>query len=726
MSGTWFDGNRWSSSPFAPNNGTPAGTNYSAVLGALGGAHTITLAVGNAVNVNSVALPSSAASLFLRGTLDTPALDLGAGRVVFSQGTLRNAAVTSSGGGTILLNDPQDVINLNQLENVTLGSGVVVVAGTSSVTRLSNVTFAGGTLLLGNSCEVVAQGATALAGMGTVIVAGPGARFGATPQPLNIPPGITISAGTVDFSIDQVSNRGTIYAVNAFGEVKVGGTNEGRLIAQDNGTIRIGNSLGPFTNTGTILIASGAALQMGVGTSPWTTTTGIFREPGAAIDISYTVDNTGATLDLGNTPLGPVGLGTNAWIDGGFLTSSAGAVRINRRSATLAHVTCDTDVEVQKDATLMIRGGLTLLGDRSISSVHRNIESTDTSTVVLDARFEPNYLRAQAGTLTIRDHMIVTTSQDGIGQPVEVGALAGGFVNAGSLLAQFNNATITVRAPHIENLGTFGARFQGTLSVPEPSSLGNLAGTTLTGGSWLAGENSSILLGNATISINDATINISVNGQFPALATLLENRGTLVLNAGTLAVAGDLLNTGTFAALPFGRLTVPAGRRLNNTGVLTGRSGTFDADIDSTGSILVGENGRAGLLTIDGELHLGGTSSLAFELAGTTTSSYDRLLVSGTLLADGAVRVATISNFAPKLGDTFDLFDAPLVSGTFTTVELPPLAQGLAWDSSLLSSGIIKVVPEPAAPAAVAFSVLAAPAAAVARGRRRRCRRRRD
>src|SRR5687768_8580607 len=61
VSGNWTDATKWSSHPFAPNNGSPPGASYDAVLAAIGAAHTVTLS--SAITIDSLSIDSAAATL---------------------------------------------------------------------------------------------------------------------------------------------------------------------------------------------------------------------------------------------------------------------------------------------------------------------------------------------------------------------------------------------------------------------------------------------------------------------------------------------------------------------------------------------------------------------------------------------------------------------------------------------------------------------------------------
>ena len=131
-----------------------------------------------------------------------------------------------------------------------------------------------------------------------------------------------------------------------------------------------------------------------------------------------------------------------------------------------------------------------------------------------------------------------------------------------------------------------------------------------------------------------------------------------------------------------------------------------------TGSLtsggLLSPGNSPGLLTVTGNLTLQPSSVLLMELGGLVEGvSYDSLEIGGSLTMNGALNVVLVNGFAPMSGATFNLFDGSSIGGTFASVSLPTLANGLSWNSSALySTGIISVtgtaVPEPATYAVLA------------------------
>ena len=99
----------------------------------------------------------------------------------------------------------------------------------------------------------------------------------------------------------------------------------------------------------------------------------------------------------------------------------------------------------------------------------------------------------------------------------------------------------------------------------------------------------------------------------------------------------------------------------------------------------------------DGNVSFGSTGQMVMELGGLQSGSQaDKVDVTGALNLGGELTVVLYNGFTPSLGDRWDLFDASTTSGTFDSLSLPQLADGMQWDtSSLDTNGSITVVPEP-------------------------------
>ena len=174
---------------------------------------------------------------------------------------------------------------------------------------------------------------------------------------------------------------------------------------------------------------------------------------------------------------------------------------------------------------------------------------------------------------------------------------------------------------------------------------------------------------------------------------------------GTLTAANGLTLDfgGNFTG--FGAVSTPnnVAKPLINNGHITGNSvaqkitlpgyvkgaGTFN-NVAFTGTF---SPGLSPALTTVGSIVLAPTNTLIMELGGVSRGGqYDAILASGNLGLGGALNLTLIDGFNPAAGNTFDLFDWNIRSGTFASLNLPALAAGLAWNTSqLYTTGVLSV-----------------------------------
>ena len=142
------------------------------------------------------------------------------------------------------------------------------------------------------------------------------------------------------------------------------------------------------------------------------------------------------------------------------------------------------------------------------------------------------------------------------------------------------------------------------------------------------------------------------------------------------------------------------------TGTLGG-SGQVDGDLTNIGGSLAPGNG-VGRFTVLGTYCQLPDAEVVFEIGGTQLGiEHDFLWVNGTAELSGGFRIELVNDFIPSNGDEFTLMNLKNVEGQFDTFTLPDLGVN-QWDlSSLLDTGVVRVVPEPATGVGVAFVCLA-------------------
>ncbi|MBN1826990.1 MAG: right-handed parallel beta-helix repeat-containing protein [Candidatus Eisenbacteria bacterium] len=181
----------------------------------------------------------------------------------------------------------------------------------------------------------------------------------------------------------------------------------------------------------------------------------------------------------------------------------------------------------------------------------------------------------------------------------------------------------------------------------------------------------------ATLAVAD-TSGVKAGGGTRVSGSFLNTGTVTVAEAGTFTTEGNVSN-GTLGDWDLsGTLEVRAGARFDNYGfvgldtaavvvndgvfdlkenaVLEG-SGLFDSDGgDFYGNGVIRPGCSAGVLTFFGDFLQSATSELEIEIGGTAPgAAYDRLLVEGGAVFDGAVYVTLTGGFEPTEGDSFSV-----------------------------------------------------------------------
>ncbi len=153
--------------------------------------------------------------------------------------------------------------------------------------------------------------------------------------------------------------------------------------------------------------------------------------------------------------------------------------------------------------------------------------------------------------------------------------------------------------------------------------------------------------------------------------------------------SGDL---GQFVADPNGLISV----FIDDFGGTVGDDRTwFDGiSYSSSQGVFTGHS----TFVVEQDLTMDSLSKLSLEIGN--RSSFDRLSILGSATFGGTLELSLAQNGATLgLGDSFDILDFSSSIGQFSQYDLPTLASGLAWDTSVLySTGSLRIgvaVPEP-------------------------------
>jgi autotransporter-associated beta strand protein len=302
-----------------------------------------------------------------------------------------------------------------------------------------------------------------------------------------------------------------------------------------------------------------------------------------------------------------------------------------------------------------------------------------------------------------------TTSSDGILRVAHPAALA----NVASPISIRNNnggsSTLQLSAAAgnitINQAIALNARSSSVTAIENLSGTNTLAGniTINVGGSqyWfqsdagqlnLSGFISSAATGTRTLTFMGAG-NFSIPGSIQngsaTVGIVKTNSGFLILSGtetytGPTAVSnGALIVNGTIGSSP---ITVYAGGTLSGVGIIKA-----PVSILTGATLAPGPTGSAsiGSLIISNALTLAGTTTLALSKTAQTNDSIRGL---SSVSYGGTLNVVNLSG-ALNAGDTFTLFQSSTYGGAFTSVNLPPLFAGLAWNTnSLATDGTISVM----------------------------------
>ncbi|MBL0922358.1 MAG: hypothetical protein IBJ10_09555, partial [Phycisphaerales bacterium] len=499
-SGTWNTASNWSPNANFPNNGTPVGDTYHAIIDATGPNYTVTLNTN--VTLDMLTLNSANATLSHSGGSFNP------GVANISAGTYRLVGGSITGG----------VWNIS-------GTGVFDVASSGN-NNIIGATINGDIILSANSARSRVSGATRF---GTARLSGPSSSLGFAPGYTLLDAIRAEGAGGGSRNVEMNGSAGTVtigatgsitHAAGTGGGFNIGGSqwfggamtlvNDG-LIQMDASGQAMSIAANSFTNNGTLRVTAGTTtisswsnaglVEVSGGTlnlGAFNTTSGIgtWNRTGGAVNINGAINNAGSSFTLNNS--------TGSWtLLGGSITG--GEVNLADAAQLL--------VGANSANTL---SGVDLNGDLILSA------GSARARVIGATRFDTARLSGASSSLAFAPGY---TLMDAV-----VAQGAGG----GSRNVEMNGAA-----------GTFTIGATGSIT----HAAGAGGGLNIGGSQWFGG---------AMTLVNNGLIQMDASGQAMSIeANSFTNNGTLRVttgtttvsswsNAGLVEVSGGTLNLGAF------------------------------------------------------------------------------------------------------------------------------------------------------------------------------------
>ncbi|MFO1487561.1 MAG: polysaccharide lyase family protein [Verrucomicrobiota bacterium] len=604
-------------------------------------------------------------------------------RYLGTSGTSDHGATLGAGGGFIEVT--------NALANLQLGGSLT---GVGSLTKLGP-----GMLSLGGSNNYVG---TTLISSGSLQV-GVGANSGTLGGGAVTNQGLLIfnraDALTVDNAIQGsgivVKLGGGTTTLTASNSYSGGTTNAaGKLLLANNSALGTG-PLTFNTTSGSVQVGDGVTV-----TNPWNIAAGI------TTDVQMDCPNGTGTW------AGPVSIGSGASFRPGTSTGTGTLVYIGNASMGGANfIVPRGNVVIAANGVVTAGGTVCALG-RSGTGTGTTFAAKDNASLTFASGFMLGH--TSSGTA----HPIVCTLQDN--------------ATLSTTTANFNlhNGPATGSTNTILNLngGTLltagfsktqvGAALKSTINFNG----GKLKATTGNAAflSALTGLTANIKAGGLIIDDGGFAANAIACPLIhdPALGAQPDG-GLTKLGAGTLTLAANDTYTGPTLILA-GTLTLyapPIGSISNSSAIYIAGGALLDLSLGGNASLRLG-NGQSisgngsvrgtftlgsgstmspgsnaiGTLTFSNSVTFAANSTNLFEIRKSPLTN-DVAKISGALTNGGTLIVTNLGAVALADGDRFKLFDATSYSGAFADVKLPTLANGLAWDTSLLgSAGTISVI----------------------------------
>ncbi|MHA3775618.1 beta strand repeat-containing protein [Verrucomicrobiota bacterium sgz303538] len=536
------------------------------------------------------------------------------------------------------------------------------ITGTKAITGVTGLTKSGsGTLTINNTNSFTG---TPTINAGTVSV-GTVADSGLA-SPLGAGSNITFGGGTLEFT-------GTAGITNRSVTLSTGG---GTIRTADSLTLNgVISGLDPLTKTGagTLTLTAindfsgGVVVSQGTlnstnnnafGSGPITLGSPAIGASDVALILSNRVDIPNF-ITVASDGTGNVVLGADASGTGANAASFLGTVFLNRATTFSSQVPNDRltfDGQITgSPGTVTVTGGSRTTWRNLANDFTGNVIVTGIGTVLQASVASASEVIPNTANVQVDSDAELWLASTG-GQTETIAGLTG---------------TGTVRSYNLSSLG--GTR---TLAVGFGGATSEFAGTIANGADPVALQ-----------KIDSGKLTLSGTNFYT---------GATSIDGGTLALTGSISGTTS--------ITVQSGANFDVSGVAGGYHLDAGQSLKGDGTVLgaatidgsLAPGLAIGTLTFNANLALNGNADLEIDKSFGTLTADLVSLANGILTLGGILNVtATGDTLMP--GDTFNLFDAPTITGSFAVLNLPLLSNpNYSWDTTKLAvNGTIAVIPEP-------------------------------
>lgn len=499
---------------------------------------------------------------------------------------------------------------------------------------------------------------------------------GGTDATLSIRPagGAVLTFDGTDPFVNSRSTTSGGAGINFYGPVDVGTVG---LTMTGGGTINLINTL---TGSGTMTLVSGSMEVRGNNAA---TFTGEFVANGGSLELRGGNANAFGSTDKGITING----GRLRLRDLGVITINEPVTITGWNSSGSINNTASLGVNLAGAVTLNNNGCFSVTAWNSPVEPGRKMDTVFSGVISDDGNHRDNHFLLDAGGSSNATGTLSRTSEFILGATNTWGGFthitanrvadgAGEFIGTVRLTNGNDRLPVTttvILGGSTNSVGLAGCNGRLVLAGYNQE----LAGLV----TWGSGPSNQVVGGRATLStltlnIPSATTNVYA-GMLGGGGTDENNLALVSKGGGLLVLSGANTYTGT--------TTVQAGT-LAAAGSLAGA-----LTVESGGAVAPCYGGIGTLSVASADL--GGTFEVAIDRNGGSPLA-DKLAVSGSLTIGGTLTVNNIGGTLDLLsGDSFDVFDAGSVAGSFDTVNLPPLSAGLGWGTFWLNTeGVITVV----------------------------------